>query len=156
MNIRKKHNLLQTEGAGVIKALLVDVDRCQRWSLLSSYLWSARGHQPCAHNNQRLHSRLINEHDDSNKAERSRIGPVWRMNSDDDHTWTKIILWKHHLLYSAPPFTDGLPYSHSDATHQLQNTLAVPLLRRLQLLCTHTNNLQDTVMNLTHGLHPCF
>lgn len=53
------------------------------------------------------------------------------------------------MLYS-------LLYSHSDSTHQLQDTLPVPLLRRLQLLCTHTNNLQDTVINLTHGLHLCF
>lgn len=47
------------------------------------------------------------------------------------------------------PCADGLLYSHSDSTHQLQDALPVPLLRRLELLRTHANNLQDTVMNVS-------
>lgn len=43
---------------------------------------------------------FINERHESNKAERNWNGPVRLMDSDDDGTRTKIIIWKQRVLAS--------------------------------------------------------
>lgn len=51
-NIHYKYIILHlNEFAEVNKALLVDVDQCQKWSPLSSCLWLARDHQLCTQDN---------------------------------------------------------------------------------------------------------